>query len=135
MCIIRWRKTYAEHKMLRHLISMTYFYMYFNQFSNILECYEETTVRRPAAATHTHTHSHTNSCLQSLHKVPKEIYGYNRRWLQSATFSQSPKIAGDQPKRIVGLCLLGRAWWLALPKAICQSCSLQLCLPKINSPN
>ena len=48
---------------------------------------------------------------------------------------QSPKIAGDLPKRIVGLCPLGRAWWLALPKAICQSCSLQLCSPKINSPN
>ena len=43
--------------MLRHLISMTYFYIYFNQFSNLLECYEETTVRRPAAATHTHTHT------------------------------------------------------------------------------
>ena len=42
--------------MLRHLISMTYFYIYFNQFSNVLECYEETTVRRPAAATHTLTH-------------------------------------------------------------------------------
>ena len=41
--------------MVRHLISMTYFYIYFNQFRNILECYEETTVRRPAAATHTHT--------------------------------------------------------------------------------
>ena len=43
--------------MLRYLISMTYFYKYFNQFSNVLECYEETTVRRPAAATHTHTPS------------------------------------------------------------------------------
>ena len=49
--------------MLRNLISMTYFYIYFNQFRNVLECYEETTVRRPAAATHTHTHSHHNSCL------------------------------------------------------------------------
>ena len=31
------------HKMLRHLISMTYFYVYFNQFKNVLEsveCYE-----------------------------------------------------------------------------------------------
>ena len=37
---------------------MTYFYIYFNQFSNVLECYEETTVRRPAAATHTHTLTH-----------------------------------------------------------------------------
>ena len=37
---------------------MTYFYIYFNQFSNILECYEETTVRRPAAATHTHSLTH-----------------------------------------------------------------------------
>ena len=44
---------------------MTYFYIYFNQFKNVLECYEETTVRRHATA----THSHTNSCLQSLHKV------------------------------------------------------------------
>ena len=52
--------------MLRHHISMTYFYIYFNQFRNVLECYEETTVRRHAAATHTHN---TNSCLQSLHKV------------------------------------------------------------------
>ena len=33
---------------------MTYFYVYFNQFRNVLECYEETTVRRHAAATHTH---------------------------------------------------------------------------------
>ena len=40
--------------MLRHLISMTYFYIYFNQFRNVLECYEETTVRRHAAATHSH---------------------------------------------------------------------------------
>ena len=46
--------------MLRHLISMTYFYIYFNQFKNVLECYEETTVRRPVAATqYTHTHTHT----------------------------------------------------------------------------
>ena len=47
--------------MLRHLISMTYFYIYFNKFRNVLECYdyEETTVRRPAAATHTHTHTQT----------------------------------------------------------------------------
>ena len=43
--------------MLRHLISVTYFYIYFNQFRNVLECYEETTVRQPAAATHTHTHT------------------------------------------------------------------------------
>ena len=55
--------------MLRHHISMTYFYIYFNQFKNVLECYEETTVRRHATATH--THSHTNSCLQSLHKVAR----------------------------------------------------------------
>ena len=48
---------------------------------------------------------------------------------------RSQAIAGDLPKRIVGLCPLGRALWLALPKAICQSCSLQLCSPKINSPN
>ena len=42
--------------MLRHLISMTYFYIDFNQFRNVLEGYEEeTTVRRYAAATHTHT--------------------------------------------------------------------------------
>ena len=41
--------------MLRHLISITYFYIYINQFRNVLECYEETTVRRPAAATHTQT--------------------------------------------------------------------------------
>ena len=60
--------------MLRHHISMTYFYVYFNQFRNVLECYEETTVRRHAAATHTHTHSHTNSCLQSLHKVASYLY-------------------------------------------------------------
>ena len=55
--------------MIRRLITMTYFYTYyFNQFGNVLECYEETTVRKPAAAIHTHT----NSCLhrlQSLHKV------------------------------------------------------------------
>ena len=37
---------------------MTYFYIYFNQFKNVLECYEETTVRRHAAATHTHTLTH-----------------------------------------------------------------------------
>ena len=65
-------KTYTEHKMLRHHISMTYFYIYFNQFKNVLECYEETTVRRHATATH--THSHTNSCLQSLHKVANTSY-------------------------------------------------------------
>ena len=35
---------------------MTYFYIYFNQFKNVLECYEETTVRRHATATHTLTH-------------------------------------------------------------------------------
>ena len=55
------QKTYTtEHKMLRHLISVTYLYIYFNQLENILKCYEETletTVRRPAAATHTHTHT------------------------------------------------------------------------------
>ena len=34
---------------------------------------------------------------------------------------KSPAI---MPKRIVGLCPLRRAWWLALPKAICQNCSL-----------
>ena len=45
--------------MLRHHISMTYFYIYFNQFRSVLECYEETTVRRHAAATHTHTHTQT----------------------------------------------------------------------------
>ena len=44
--------------MLRHHMSMTYFYIYFNQFSNVLECYEETTVRRHAAATHTHSLTH-----------------------------------------------------------------------------
>ena len=49
--------------MLRLLISMTYFYIYFNQFSNVLECYEETTVRRPTAATHTHTHTLTHKQL------------------------------------------------------------------------
>ena len=48
---------------------MTYFYIYFNQFRSVLECYEESTVRRPAAATHTHIQ---NSCLhrqQSLHRL------------------------------------------------------------------
>ena len=50
-------------------------------------------------------------------------------------YRKSPAIAGDLPKRIVGLCPLGRAWWLAMPKAIRQSSSLQLCSPKINSPN
>ena len=41
--------------MIRRLITMTYFYTYyFNQFGNVLECYEETTVRKPAAAIHTH---------------------------------------------------------------------------------
>ena len=58
---------------------------------------------------------------------------YNRQ--HSVNRRKSPAIAGDLPKRIVGLCPLGRAWWLALLKAICQSCSLQLCSPKINSPN
>ena len=47
--------------MLRHLITMTYFYIYFNQFGNVIECYEETTVRRPAAAAHTHTHARTHA--------------------------------------------------------------------------
>ena len=64
--------------MLRHLISTTYFYIYFNQFRNVLECYEETTVltvRPPAAATHTHSvHSHTNSCLQSLSYTTESIF-------------------------------------------------------------
>ena len=32
--------------------------VYFNQFRNVLECYEETTVRRPAAATYIYTHTH-----------------------------------------------------------------------------
>ena len=32
---------------------MTYFYIFFNQFRNVLECYEETTVRGPTAAAHT----------------------------------------------------------------------------------
>ena len=53
--------------MLRHLISMTYFYIYFNQFRNILECYEETTVRRPAASTH------TNSCLHRQYATGTDI--------------------------------------------------------------
>ena len=42
---------------------MTYFYIYFNQFKNVLECYEETTVRRHATATHTHTHTLTHKQL------------------------------------------------------------------------
>ena len=63
-------------------------------------------------------------------------YDYSRSIAEhSVNRRKSPAIAGDLPKRIVGLCPLGRAWWLALPKAICQSCSLQLCSPKINSPN
>ena len=46
--------------MLRHLISTIYFFGHFDQFENILQCDEETTVRRPAAATaYTHTHTHT----------------------------------------------------------------------------
>ena len=49
--------------MLRHLISMTYFYVYFNQFRNVLERYEETTVRRPAAATHTHKQLFTSTTV------------------------------------------------------------------------
>ena len=44
---------------------------------------------------------------------------YNRQ--HSVNRRKSPAI---MPKRIVRLCPLGRAWWLALPKAICQSCSL-----------
>ena len=58
--------------MLRHLISVTYLYIYFNQLENILKCYEETletTVRRPAAATHTHTHTHTHTQLLTLTTV------------------------------------------------------------------
>ena len=47
--------------MLRYLIFMTYFYIYFNQFRNVLECYE-TTVRRPAAVT-TYTHTHTQTAV------------------------------------------------------------------------
>ena len=47
--------------MLRHPISMIYFYIYFNQFGNVLECYEETTVRQPAAATHTHKQLFTST--------------------------------------------------------------------------
>ena len=63
-------------------------------------------------------------------------YDYSRSIAEhSVNRRKSPAIAGDLLKRIVVLCPLGRAWWLALPKAICQSCSLQLCSPKINSPN
>ena len=47
-------------------------------------------------------------------------------WVQSPVIiiGNIRSIAAIMPKRIVGLCPLGQAWWLALPKAICQSCSL-----------
>ena len=61
--------------------------------------------------------------------------GSQRGFMGTIAYDYSRSIAGDLPKRIVELCPLGRAWWLALPKAICQSCFLQLCSPKINSPN
>ena len=59
--------------MLRQHISMTYFYVYFNQFRNVLECYEETTVRRHAAATHTHTHTLTHKQLFTVATQGKKL--------------------------------------------------------------
>ena len=53
---------------------------------------------------------------------------YNRQ--HSVNRRKSPAIYRSVSSGYVHLA----EWWL-LPKAICQSCSLQLCSPKINSPN
>ena len=97
--------------MLRHLISMTYFYIYFNQFRNVLECYEETTVRRPTAATHTHTHTHTITHLHThthanTHKQRPQTHANARKHSPIAKTGRPAAIPVQQiierrPKKII----------------------------------
>ena len=71
--------------MLRHLISMTYSYIYFNQFGNVLECYDRGAhCKTTCDFTVIITHTHTNSCLHRLQK------GYEIKKLKKSYRSIQP---------------------------------------------
>ena len=53
-------------------------YIIANQLGNVLECYEETTARRPAALLYYNRNTHTNSCLHRLHKGYEIKISYRR---------------------------------------------------------